>query len=194
MSLRYTALFDAALVDDVSGFFCLEDREFVAATVRMLVDVDDAPACDDELLNALRVGYSKLFVLNLLSQKIGLAFKPGRLPGIRRRLQRYRWSRIPFVGVFVRRFFGIPGESLKERRIRVLENQLYLLAKATEEKKLEEIGACPWGGVHRQVLLDRLQVLEGSSSPRVLALANELLRVANRSASVKEVNSNASAD
>lgn len=194
MSLRYAALFEVTQADDVAGLLCLEDAEFVEAAIRILVDGEVGRLQIDQMVGLLRKGYSKHFVLNKLSGVFDESFKPGRLPGVRRCLRRYRLAQIPVIGGALGRLFGMSGESFRERRFRVLENQLYLLAKASDSEIIEGIGACPWGGIHRLALLDRVDALEVGTQPKVLAIANDLLRVAAVHRAAARVKADASAD
>jgi hypothetical protein len=88
---------------------------------------------------------------------------------------------LPVVGRLIRLVFGLPGESISERRLRVMENQLYLLAKMAMEHTGEEaFPPAPWGGLHRMALLQGLLNAESRMSPEIKATYRALMTAANR--------------
>ncbi len=175
-----SALFATSLADDAAALCLLEDAAFVDAALSAMVECEVAA---DEALRfvlLLRQGFSKHYVLTRMAEHWGSAFRPGKLPGVRRRLGHYRLAGWPLLGWLVRRLFGWPGESPSERRLRVMENQTYLLAKMA----LEQVGAAalplaPWGGLHRVPLLQQLLLAESQMSPERKAIYQALLQAAD---------------
>ena len=181
MVVGISTLFETRLADDAAALWLLEDEAFVRAALTLLVEEE---ALADESMHfvlLLRQGYSKHHVLAAMADRWGNAFRPGKLPGVRWRLGRYRASCWPIVGGLIRMIFGLPGDSVSERRLRVIENQLYLLAKSVRELAGEEnIPPAPWGGLHRAVLLQDLLDIESRMSPKIRANYEALMRAGNQ--------------
>lgn len=172
-----STLFETRLADDAAGLWLLEDEAFVQAALTLLVE--EEVVADDSMryVLLLRQGFSKHHVLAAMAVRWGEAFRPGKLPGIRRRLGRYRLGCWPIVGGLIRLVFGLPGDSVPQRRLRVIENQLYLLARSVYELAGEEkIPPAPWGGLHRVVLLQDLLDAESRMSPAIKATYVALMR------------------
>lgn len=172
-----STLFETRLADDAAALWLLEDEAFVRAALTILVEGE---VVADDLLHfslLLRQGFSKHHVLAAMAVRWGEAFRPGKLPGVRLRLGRYRLGCWPIIGGLIRLVFGLPGESASERRQRVIENQLYLLARSIYELAGEEkMQLAPWGGLHRVGLLQELLDAESRMSPEVKATYAILMR------------------
>jgi hypothetical protein len=178
--LGVSTLFDATLVDEAVELWMLEDEAFVSSALMILVDEALEPEIQFPFVWLLRQGYSKHFVLARMADQWGVLFRPGKLPGVRRRLKRYRLTRLPLVGSLMRLYFGLPSESLDQRRLRVVENQLYLLAK-NEHDARPGIGlaAAPWGGLHRAPLLQKMIDAEADMTPAVKSTYRALINAAS---------------
>lgn len=176
-----STFFATRLADDAAALWLLEDAEFVDAAMTTMVEGE---VLQDDLMRfvlLLRQGFSKHYVLAAIARHLGAAFWPGRLPGVRRRLASYRMGCLPVVGRLMRLVFGLPGESISERRLRVMENQLYLLAKKAMEHTGEEaFPPAPWGGVHRMALLQGLLNAESRIPPEIRSTYVALMKAANR--------------
>lgn len=173
-------LFEPCLADDAPGLWLLEDDAFVGALLNSCVEGDLLPEEKPRFVSLLRQGYSKHYVLAAVANHFNKRFRPGKLPGVRRRLGRYRLGRWPILGFVIRRVFNLPGESITERRLRVVENQLYLLAKmAHGQVDSQSLPiAAPWGGLHRLPLLRDLVELESKLDPAAKATYAALLDAA----------------
>jgi hypothetical protein len=181
--LGVSTLFDTTLVDEASQLWMLEDEAFVSSALRILVDKALEPETQFRFVWLLRQGYSKHFVLARMADQWGALFRPGKLPGMRRRLNRYRLTRLPILGGLMRLIFNLPSESLGPRRLRVIENQLYLLAK-NEHDARPGIGlaAAPWGGLHRGPLLQKMFDAEADMTPAVKSTYRALMNAASAGA------------
>lgn len=172
-----STLFETRLADDAAALWLLEDEAFVHAALTLLVEGEVAADDSMHFSLLLRQGFSKHSVLAAMAVRWGEAFRPSRLPGVRRRLGFYRLGCWPIVGGLIRLVFGLPGESAFERRLRVIENQLYLLARSVYELAGEEnIQPAPWGGLHRVVLLQELLDAESRMPPEIKATYAALMR------------------
>lgn len=181
MVVGISTLFETRLADDAAALWLLEDEAFVHAALTLLVE--EEVVADDSMryVLLLRQGFSKHHVLAAMAVRWGEAFRPGKLPGVRRRLGRYRLSRWPIVGGLIRLVLGLPGDSVPERRLRVIENQLYLLARSVYELAGEEkTPSAPWGGLHRVVLLQELMDAESRMSPAIKATYVALMRAGHQ--------------
>lgn len=181
LAVGIATLFDTHLADDAAALWLLEDEAFVHAALALLVESEDA--LDDALhfVMLLRQGYSKHHVLAGMAVRWGDVFRPGKLPGVRRRLGRYRMGGWPIVGGLIRWFFGLPSESDSARRLRVIENQLYLLARLARELAGDDkIPLAAWGGLHRVALLQELLDTEAQLSPELKATYAALMRAGSR--------------
>lgn len=154
---------------------CLEDLQFLKAAETLLIDTEVSSSQQETFVTQLRTGYSKLYVLREMSIGFRRDFQPGRLPGLRRRLSLYKWSRLPLLGGIVRLVAGLPSESTTQKRIRALETQVYLLAKTTPSHIISSLGPCPWGGEHRKALLDHITNIEEKLTPTVSTITHDLL-------------------
>lgn len=172
-----STLFETRLADDAAALWLLEDEAFVHAALTLLVEEEVVADDSMRFVLLLRQGFSKHYVLAAMAVHWGEVFRPGKLPGIRRRLGRYRLGCWPIVGGLIRLVLGLPGDSVSERRLRVIENQLYLLARSVYELAGEEkIPPAPWGGLHRVVLLQELLDAESRMSPEIKATYLALMR------------------
>lgn len=177
--LGLPTLFETRVADDAAALWLLEDEAFVSAAVSLTVDGEASANDLADLVMLLRLGYSKHYVLVAIADRWGTAFKPGKLPGIRRRLNRYRLGQLPLIGWLIRSIFRFPGETVLERRLRVVENQLYLVAKLMAEHDVGRgLPAAPWGGLHRSPLLKDMLLLEAGMAPEAKAIYGELLSAA----------------
>ncbi len=175
------SFFETGRASEARELWLLEDESFINAIFNVLVDTKVTPETRQQFVVQLRNGYSKHFVLSEIAERYHEVFLPGRMPGIRRRVKRYRLSRLPVIGWLFQRIFGIPGESSAERRMRVVENQLYLLAKlAYDSSNGRKLPLAPWGGVHRVVLVDELLEIESKLSPEAKAIFRELIGAASQ--------------
>lgn len=177
MVVGISTLFETQLADDAAALWLLEDEAFVHAALTLLVEGE--VSADDSMyfVLLLRQGYSKYRVLAAIADRWSNAFRPGKVPGVRWRLGRYRVGCWPIVGGLIRLVFGLQGDSVSERRLRVIENQLYLLAKSVYELAGEErIPPAPWGGLHRFGLLQELLDTESRMPPEIRAAYEALMR------------------
>lgn len=156
-----STLFETRLADDAASLWLLEDEAFVHAALTLLVEDRNALNESMHFVLLLREGYSKHFVLNEMAVRWRDAFRPGNLPGVRRRLERYRLACFPLIGGLFGRIFGLPNESGPARRLRVMENQLYLLARLVRDFSGDsKMPLAAWGGAHRVCLLRELLGVE----------------------------------
>ncbi|UCV20759.1 hypothetical protein [Ferribacterium limneticum] len=165
-----STLFETRLADDANGLWLLEDEAFVDAVLNILVESPVTADKRTQFVLLLRSGFSKHHVLAEIADQSKEYFRAGRLPGINRRLGQYRLVCRPVVGSVIRWLLGLPSDSPSERRLRIIENQLYLLAKTT----FERVGGAhfpfaPWGGIHRLGMLQELIEIEGQMEPSVKA-------------------------
>lgn len=161
------------------ALWLLEDAAFVQAALGSMVEGEITQDEAMRFVLLLRQGFSKHHVLVAMADRWGKAFRPGRMPGVRRRLGRYRMGCWPVVGGLVRMVFGLPSESDPERRLRIIENQLYLLAKAIYESLGEaKLPLAPWGGGHRVRLLQELMDAESRMSPEIKSTYMALMQAA----------------
>lgn len=176
------ALFESCLVDDAVALWYLEDAVFVQAALNSMVDCEMAQREAMRFVLLLRQGFSKHSVLLAMAVHWGKSFRPGRVPGVRRRLRYYRIGCWPVLGRLVRLVFDLPSESNSERRLRIIENQLYLLAKGMYESLGDaKLPLAPWGGLHRVRLLNELIDAESRMSPEVKAVYVALVQATARS-------------
>lgn len=186
--LGSATLFDACLVEEAAMLWMLEDEAFVHSALGILVDSELGTEVGFPFVWLLRQGYSKHFVVAQMAGQLGESFRPGRLPGVRRRLKQYRLTRLPIVGTLMRLVFNLPSESCAQRRLRVIENQLYLLAKSDHGSRADDMfESVPWGGLHRIPLLQMALDAEANMSPAIKSTYRTLINAANRGSVRKPV-------
>lgn len=177
MIIGISTLFETRLAEDANGLWLLEDEAFVDAVLTIMVEIPVTADKRCQFVMLLRHGFSKHHVLATIADQCKEGFRPGSLPGIKRRLGRYRLACWPVVGRVIRPILGLPSDSRSERRLRTIENQLYLLANATFERVgLSQFPSAPWGGMHRGAMLQELIELEGQMEPSVRASYVALLQ------------------
>ncbi len=175
-----SVLFDAILVNEAVELWLLEDDAFVSSALKILVDQEIEAEIKFSFVWLLRQGYSKHYVLVKMADYWGNVFRPKKLPGIRRRIGRYRLTRLPIIGSLLRLIFNLPSESRDDRRLRVIENQIYLLAKSSNYLCFENgFAMVPWGGVHRIPLLQSIIDAETNMTPAVKLTYYALINAAS---------------
>lgn len=177
LAVGISTLFETRLADDAAALWLLEDEAFVLAALTCLVEGEVAADDAMHFVLLLRQGFSKHYVLAAIADRWHETFRPGKLPGVRRRLGRYRLSCWPMVGGLIRLIFDLPNESDSARRLRVIENQLYLLARlAYELVGDKKFPIAAWGGLHRVALLQGLLDAELRMSPEIRATYAALMK------------------
>lgn len=174
-------LFCSFLANDLSELCVLEDQEFVDAAhdilVQRQISVEDA----NRFVLLIRQGFSKCYVLAEMAHYWGADFYPGRLPGLRQHLKRFRYGNLPVIGYFFRFIFRLPDNNFKARRFRVIENQQYLLAKFFFERSGSEFFPdAPWGGLHRFPLLESMITIESKMPHEIKIIYGDLMSAAEK--------------
>lgn len=138
-----------SMTTDLRELCMLNDRAFVEAAYQIVLARE--PDCNgmSTYLRQIRAGMSKIGILNGLINSPEFAIRKASISKLSRAktisdqneksalelvrtletaAKRYRFSQLPILGILLRLIFDIESESESERRIRRLENQLYLLS------------------------------------------------------------------
>lgn len=157
----------------------LEDEAFVQASCHLLLDDPPTPEQLEPYILRLRCGESKLSLLADIARQPQARGHMGRLPGLGLGLRKYRLSSLPWVGVLFRWLWQMPGETSAERRLRIIENQIYLLAKhLARSDQGDDLPLAPWAGVGCAEWLSRARERIDGVSPEIRALHDKLVAAA----------------
>jgi hypothetical protein len=182
-------LFNCRSADSLPGLMTLEDEAFVHAASRILLDRPLAPEEFESYVFQLRCGDSKLTLLALLAWQPSARSNLDRLPGLRWALRGYRLGRLPVLGFLFRRLWRLPGETSAERRLRVIENELYLLARhLVARERVADLPLAPWGGISRAEWLNRTRERIDGLTPEALAVHEKLIAAAKEAAATSAPN------
>jgi hypothetical protein len=119
--------------DDLLSF---HDQDFVDCAYKTLVGRRPDPSGMAHYTTLLRSGHSKVSVLARLSRSPEARGRAQSLPGLRPAVTRYLLGRVPVLGLLTRAMWGTDGESVTERRLRALDNQLARLLQAAARERL----------------------------------------------------------
>ena len=104
------------------------DQHFIQCAYRTLLGREPDPEGMKYYLGRLRTGFSKIqIVWQLRASKEGKTHA-ANLPGLDTALQQYRRSQLPLLGCLSRLFNNTESNHPTERKLRAIENQLYLLS------------------------------------------------------------------
>ena len=156
----------AGTLDELLSY---HDREFLVCAYSTVLGREPDPEGLRYYLNRLRSGVSKsqtVVQLALSDEREGVT--KARLPGLSNLILRYRFSRIPVIGWFVKRHLMDEGGSL-ERKLRTIESQILLLNQEALQRleHLEERIEM----LHRDIALQQNQVSKQGTAPGSVAAA-----------------------
>lgn len=85
-------------------------------------------------LDQLRRGTKKIMILDRLFRSSEAKAFGCNLPGLRSAIRLHRLTRIPVFGSALRRIKGIDGDSVADKRMRRIENQIFVLSAYAAER------------------------------------------------------------
>lgn len=117
----------ATAASTLNELLALQDRSFISCAYQTLL----GRAPDHEgltyYLGRIRSGISKISILGQLRLSNEGKRSAVNLPGLDDTIRRNRWIQNPFLGWIVRLFTGCEGNTAIERKLRGIENQIFLL-------------------------------------------------------------------
>jgi FkbM family methyltransferase len=117
-----------ALASTLDELLACHEQQFVRCAFQTLLGRDPDPEGLGYYLGRLRTGFSKMrIVAQLRLSKEGKAHA-AKLPGLDIAVQRHQKGQYPLIGWLFRRLNGGEGNHPTERKLRSIENQLFLLS------------------------------------------------------------------
>jgi hypothetical protein len=111
---------------DLNALLGMNGVQFlVGAYGRLLRRLPDNGGISFYLPRMLR-GVPKIEILAEIAASDEARSSATPVPGLSLAVSRYRMSRRPFLGFFVRAFLNVEGNSAAERRLRAIEQALYM--------------------------------------------------------------------
>jgi hypothetical protein len=109
-----------------------QDRSFIECAYLTLLKRHPDPTGRDYYIGRLRAGVPKIQILGEIFRSSEALSKAVVLPGLRDAVRKYNLGQLPFIGNFFRLIFTIEGNSMSESRLRVLEQQIFLLIQKSD--------------------------------------------------------------
>ena len=125
------------------------DQQFVHCAYETLLRREPDPEGMAYYLGRLRTGFSKMTVVaQLRLSDEGKNYVPD-LPDLDAAIKRHQKGRYPLIGWFFRQFSNMDGDSSSERRLRAIQNQIFLISEGNQQQfnKFETVLA----GIHHLV-------------------------------------------
>jgi hypothetical protein len=128
---------ESAVATSVDELLALYDEPFICCTYWTLLGRAPDPNGLSHFLACLRRGTSKIEILSKIAlSDEGRAFQRPEIVGLSAAIHRFRLSRLPLVGPFLR-YVGLGWKDVGiEQRLRSIENQLYRIAQLQEAVQL----------------------------------------------------------
>ena len=123
-----------SVVSTLDELLACHDQQFVRCAFQTLLGRDPDPEGLGYYLGRLRTGYSKMRILaQLRLSKEGKAHA-AKLPGLDSAMQRHQKGQYPLIGWLFRLRDGTEGNHPTERKLRGIENQLFLLSDESNRR------------------------------------------------------------
>lgn len=108
------------------------DHEFVYCAYQTLLGREPDPEGLSYYLGRIRMGFSKIHMIVQLSISKEGKLKSVELPGLRSAIQSYRIAQYPVIGWLLQRLNRMESDNPTERRLRAIENQIFLFSHNTK--------------------------------------------------------------
>ena len=105
------------------------DRRFVRCAYLTLLKREPDPSGFSFYVRRLRDGAPKMQILIEICSSDEARAAGANLPGLRRAIRRQKLIRLPLIGNLAKMLFDGEGESVFETRLRVIEQQIFLLVQ-----------------------------------------------------------------
>ncbi|MGC9206477.1 DUF4214 domain-containing protein [Acidithiobacillus sp.] len=141
--------------ENIAELLACEDIEFIKCAYLSILGRDPDPEGVNYYLNRLHSGVSKYeIVVQLISSDEAAAHKP-EIFGLKKMVRLFKIGQIPLIGWIYRIVYGLEGNGFSHRKLRTLENKLYLLEMQNKDyfMQLERSISSLAGMVSRQTAL-----------------------------------------
>lgn len=116
-----------AQANSIDELLALNDQQFIKCAYRTLLNREPDVEGMNYYLSRFRAGFKKIQIIWQLKNSTEGRSQKVELPGLDIALKKYRQSKLPIVGWWVRKFDASEGYSGVEKKLRIIENQIYLL-------------------------------------------------------------------
>ena len=110
------------------------DQQFVQCAYKTLLGREPDPQGMHYYLRRLRSGFSKIQILAQLSLSAEAEEYDSNLPGLNSAIKHHRKGRYPLIGWIFRLLNGSEGNQPTERKLRIIENQLFLFSDESNNR------------------------------------------------------------
>ena len=110
------------------------DQHFVQSAYQLLLGRAPDPEGLGYSLGRLRTGFTKIRILAQLRQSKEGKAHGATLPGLDKALQRHRQEQYPLIGWVYKQRHGAESNHPTERKLRAIENQVYLLGEQSNHR------------------------------------------------------------
>lgn len=118
----------------LSELLALHDQQFVRGAYKTLLGRSPDPEGFEYYLDRVRTGFSKIqIVTQLCLSNEGKAYSSD-LPGLNAAIARYQKQNKSFLGIILKAFNAGEGNGPAERKIRAIENQIFLFEEKNQER------------------------------------------------------------
>jgi hypothetical protein len=146
----------ASTLDELLTYY---DQAFVVCAYYTLLGRTPDPEGLNYYLGRLRAGISKIHLLAQLRSSNEGKLYAAELPSLDTAIQRHQRGQYPLIGWLFRLYYGVEGNQPTERKLRSIENQLFLLSDESN---------CQFN--HLETMLASLHPLLGQQTQSVAAL------------------------
>ena len=116
--------------DNLATLLALHDQNFILAAYQTLLGRAPDATGLEYYLKRLRSGIAKIQILAQLRLCTESKQHIASLPDLDIAIKHYQLGRLPIVGWLFRQFYGLEGDTITERRLRLMENQLFFINDA----------------------------------------------------------------
>ena len=165
-----TNMHPPAIATTLAELLALHDQRFVACAYQTLLGRAPDPEGLGYYLGRLRAGFSKTRVLAQLHLSAEGKAHATKLHGLDAAIQRHRRAQQPLIGWLFRLLDGTEGNHPTERKLRAIENQLFLLGDESNRRFNQMETAL--AGLHYLVVQQTQSVVAAMSGAHQTSLEN----------------------
>jgi FkbM family methyltransferase len=143
------------------------DQSFIQSAYQTLLGRDPDEEGLNYYLGRLRSGIPNIQILGQIRRSEEGRALAADLPGLDAAIRRYRWAHKAIIGWWVRLFVSVEGNNSTERKLRVLESQLFLVGKENMRRfnQMENVITRLHQMVAEQIeQINAVEVAEGSTA------------------------------
>jgi Domain of unknown function (DUF4214) len=170
------------IASTLTELLAYNDKQFVQCAYQTLLGRSPDPEGLAYYLSRLRTGFSKIQILKQLRMSSEGREHGARLPSLDIAIQRHRKGRYPIIGWLFRLFYGIEGNHPTERKLRGIENEIYLLSDESHRRfnQLETALSSLYGLVAQQ----KQSVVMTTSASQIATAPEELKQLTPRARNI----------